>query len=183
MLKKIKIFALLFLIFTAGFSIGNASKYYLDKWKSKRNIALWMDGLEAPFRNDKYGGKTPEETFDMYLAALKKGDLELASKYFAIERQKQELANLNNKKDQQIINIFIDKLSNARNIWQKKQDDFYNWSSRAAFQYKTTVSKMEYIDFQDPKTGKMEKIPVPPGEYNELIQFEKNYNIWKLYLL
>ena len=34
---------------------------------------------------DTYGGKTPQETLDLFVAALKKGDLDLASKYFILE--------------------------------------------------------------------------------------------------
>src|SRR3990167_4021988 len=33
---------------------------------------------------DTYGGKTPQETLDLFVDALKKGDVELASKYFAL---------------------------------------------------------------------------------------------------
>lgn len=34
---------------------------------------------------DTYGGKTPQETLDMFVDALKKGDVELASKYFLLD--------------------------------------------------------------------------------------------------
>src|SRR3989344_3905403 len=34
---------------------------------------------------DTYGGKTPKETLDLFVAALKKGDIELASKYFLLD--------------------------------------------------------------------------------------------------
>jgi len=33
---------------------------------------------------DTYGGKTPEETLNLFIEALKKEDLELASKYFVL---------------------------------------------------------------------------------------------------
>ncbi len=35
-------------------------------------------------REDTYGGKTPQETIDLFVAALEKDDLELASKYFSL---------------------------------------------------------------------------------------------------
>ena len=41
--------------------------------------------VEEAWRNDTYGGKTPQETLDMFIAALKAGDVELASKYFALD--------------------------------------------------------------------------------------------------
>ncbi len=40
---------------------------------------------EDAVRNDAYGGKTPEETLTMFIDALKKGDIDLASKYFTID--------------------------------------------------------------------------------------------------
>lgn len=40
---------------------------------------------------DTYGGKTPQETLEMYIAAVEKGDYELASKYFVIGEKEKEL--------------------------------------------------------------------------------------------
>jgi len=34
---------------------------------------------------DTYGGKTPQETLDMFVDALRKGDIDLASKYFLLD--------------------------------------------------------------------------------------------------
>lgn len=36
---------------------------------------------------DTYGGKTPQETLKMYIAAIEKGDYNLAGKYFVAEKQ------------------------------------------------------------------------------------------------
>lgn len=35
--------------------------------------------------NDTYGGKTPQETLDLFVDALRKEDIELASKYFILD--------------------------------------------------------------------------------------------------
>ena len=40
---------------------------------------------------DTYGGKTPQETLQMYIEAVEKGDYELASKYFIGEKREKEL--------------------------------------------------------------------------------------------
>jgi hypothetical protein len=49
---------------------------------------------EKTMTEDTYGGKTPEETLVMFIDALEKGDIELASKYFVLDdnlsRQKWE---------------------------------------------------------------------------------------------
>jgi hypothetical protein len=44
---------------------------------------------------DTYGGKTPEATLQMYIAAVEKGDYELASKLYILENQNTELAEFN----------------------------------------------------------------------------------------
>lgn len=54
-------------------------------WTNYRKATSALDKLERALKNDTYGGKTPEETLRLFIDALKKGDLELASKYFALE--------------------------------------------------------------------------------------------------
>jgi len=44
----------------------------------------WEKNYEETMKNDTYGGKTPQETLDLFVAALRNDDLELASKYFAL---------------------------------------------------------------------------------------------------
>lgn len=45
---------------------------------------------------DTYGGKTPKETLDLFVAALRAGDVELASKYFILDENlsKEKWSNL-----------------------------------------------------------------------------------------
>lgn len=40
---------------------------------------------EKTMTEDIYGGKTPEETLAMFIEALEKGDIELASRYFVLD--------------------------------------------------------------------------------------------------
>mgnify|MGYP001562286652 CR=1 FL=1 len=54
--------------------------------KVDKSVERFQESLEEPYKKDTYGGKTPEETWAMYLDALKKGDIELAIKYYAIGR-------------------------------------------------------------------------------------------------
>ena len=41
----------------------------------------YIDAMTA----DTYGGKTPQETLDLFVAALRAGDVDLASKYFLLD--------------------------------------------------------------------------------------------------
>ena len=58
----------------------------------------FVDKYKQAMTADTYGGKTPQETLDLFVAALEKGDIELASKYFMLkengERDEKWLLNL-----------------------------------------------------------------------------------------
>lgn len=44
----------------------------------------WEANYTKAMTEDTYGGKTPEKTLQMFIAALKKEDIDLASKYFML---------------------------------------------------------------------------------------------------
>lgn len=56
-------------------------KYQQDK------ILREFTALENAYKNDSYGGSTPEEALTLFIDALKKGDAELASNYFVPEKR------------------------------------------------------------------------------------------------
>ena len=65
------------------------------QWSQQRYIAS-VEVLKAEYKNDTYGGATPEETMQMFIKAFQAGDLELASKYFIIEKREGYLAKMQN---------------------------------------------------------------------------------------
>lgn len=52
--------------------------------KQSQALLQWEKDIKEIQKNDIFGGKTPEETLKMFIDALKKEDIELASKYFAL---------------------------------------------------------------------------------------------------
>lgn len=74
--------------------------YYGVSWyrNPERQYAKQEKIVEDAYRNDTYGGKTPQETLDLFVAALKQGDVDLASKYFALDD------NLSRKKWEDLLN-------------------------------------------------------------------------------
>ena len=58
-----------------------------QKWQMEKQTKKFLEEYTKPYKEDTYGGKTPEETWDMFLGALKKGDVELAAKYFEVKKQ------------------------------------------------------------------------------------------------
>src|SRR3989344_4684683 len=76
--------------FIAGFvaiiGISLASLYVLQTYFSpEKQAERRLADLERLYEEDTYGGQTPEETLELLIAALKKGDIDLASKYFLPE--------------------------------------------------------------------------------------------------
>ena len=65
----------------AGFLVwqwyGGYSEYRAYKNLEKKYVQAMTE--------DTYGGKTPQETLDLFVEALKKEDVELASKYFILD--------------------------------------------------------------------------------------------------
>lgn len=63
--------------------IATAYDNYL--WQKKTDN--FLNTLQNPFKLDIYGGKTPEETWAMYVEAIKNKDIDLAAKYYDVEHQ------------------------------------------------------------------------------------------------
>jgi len=80
--------------------------------QSKLQYELYQQFENAYYgalKNDTYGGQTPEETLQMFISALKQGDLDLAAKYFYL--------NTNEKSEDYLTS------NQARNFLQQIKDD------------------------------------------------------------
>lgn len=64
---------------------------------------------ESNYKSDQ-GGNTPEETYDMFIATLKDGDVELASAYFVIEKHNDWFKILEEYKKNDLLAGFIKEL-------------------------------------------------------------------------
>jgi len=84
-------------------------------------ITEFFSGLQAAEerqRQDTYGGETPEETLQLFIAALENGDLELASKYFKLTVQGEEDPKwrviLENSKSEGVLGKSINFIKSAK---------------------------------------------------------------------
>ena len=172
-MKKWKKILLLVGIFALAFAAGNTVKYYLDLWKADRAVKSFQSAIDAIYKNDTYGGKTPEETFDLYLAALKKGDLELASKYFVVEKQGDWLKTLTEYERESVIKSFIEELENTKKIWKKVESNKY--PDLVSFEYLVEVKNDSTVDLEG------QQINVPKGNYANEAMFQKYPSgVWKI---
>lgn len=142
-------------ILGGGFFAGIYSRDYYKIWQDSRalrNLAELYEqareGEEARKMADTFGGKTPQETLQMFIDAVEKGDYELASKYFIISRQEKELSSLNSSKPEDINNI-ISLLKMAINRKNPGDNDI-------KFQMEVRNSSLKYplvIDFSKYPNG------------------------------
>jgi len=57
--------------------------------KGIENFNQALKTAEKEYADDTYGGVTPEETYQLFLEALKNQDIDLASKYFILNKQEE----------------------------------------------------------------------------------------------
>ena len=95
----IGIFCVAIFLFLVGFG-------YYQQWKGEKQVEKLANALKQMKEEiynkkaaDTIGGKTPQETLDLFIAAVEKGDYELASKYFVIEKQEQWKEDLSTAKN------------------------------------------------------------------------------------
>lgn len=97
-LRKKIIFVVLAVVVLGGLLIWLGPGFYNDykTWQFTKQMNQISEELDKAKKDeyqammaDTYGGKTPQETLRMYITAVEKGDYDLASKYFVIEKQKE----------------------------------------------------------------------------------------------
>lgn len=88
----------------------------------------WEQSYQDTLKTDTYGGKTPRETLSLFIAALEKEDVDLASKYFMID---------NNLSRQKWVD-FLTKIKNEGNI-QRFASDLKNYQEST-----NTISKNDF---------------------------------------
>lgn len=89
-------------------------EHLIDAWRVKKHLAEYQEALEAPAKADVYGStESPQETFQMFVDALKKEDLYLASRYFVIYKQDEWYEELKSIKRKGLLSNMITDLEKA----------------------------------------------------------------------
>lgn len=141
--KGIKYKAVVASLILLGFWIGYEAgiRVYFYEIRPYFQGAWYRDYVNAYVQlqlNDFTGGDTPEETVDLFIDALKKGDYELASKYFVINEQEKWKKMFDEATNQQNED-WAKELESEKNIWHKEiQSD-----NRVEFWYNTGKGENE----------------------------------------
>jgi ribosomal protein S21 len=120
-----------------------AARFY-EKLQAERAIERAEEALRkeiadynARLAQDTYGGKTPQETLQMYIDAVEKGDYVLASKYFIADNQEKELRSLQNSPKE-----------NTQNILRLLKTDLQSEGSFSEGKDRYGIEKPLFIDFK-----------------------------------
>lgn len=184
-LKKILIGVVVVTVFILGaaYWIGTNEEYVTKKiedWRAERYekaLKKRSDEMRARYAADTDGGKTPEETLDLFIMALKAGDIEKASKYYVLEKQEEELRHLKEMLSkygnlQKSIDFYSEiKTKGVKKCNQKKDG--------CVFEYLYVSTDDRILDV----SGRNEKIFIPAGEQSlrsESFTFNKYTNVWKI---
>lgn len=169
LIKNLVFVLLCAVVFLAGSAAGYWSKFFVFSYKFDP-VRL----SDKKMKKDIHGGKTPEETYNLFVSSLKQGDLELASKYFILGEQGEKLEEFKKLKEKGEINKYIEDLPE----WGEMREIENIVNDLREFQYKKFRDKdIKIID----KLTKKEEI-LKSGWYNTLIIFNLNTqtNIWKI---
>mgnify|MGYP001606226903 FL=1 len=173
---------MLFLILLAGgvlwFTLNGMP--YINNLRANWEAQRLQDQWEKPYREDKYGGETPEETYDMFLSALSKGDITLASKYFMVDEQSKWEKTFEEYKNQNLLGDLMMELKNNQKSWTLSKID-----------NQTIIYTYSYIRKTPQETelpisgGKIQRITLPAGTFKAETIFELNTytKVWKISVL
>lgn len=129
---------------------GLATYHWYQARQWYKQTDAFMAALQEPFEEDTHGGKTPEETWALYVDAVKKRDIELASKYIDVDHQKKRLSLLEEQIQKNGLNIYIQQISSELKKDNEIEDFLKNNSKRAYY----------YYEFVDPILKKKMRVDV-----------------------
>ena len=104
--KKTVFFSVIILIVAVALIYFSSDIFLTSGQKRVRDLVSRMEQAKTAEYDramaDTFGGKTPQETLQMYIAAVEKGDYELASKYFIDTKRDEELKSFHGATGKQI---------------------------------------------------------------------------------
>lgn len=102
------------LVVIIGLVVLYVVQYFQYRTSPEYLVEKNMKELERRYAEDQYGGETPEETLRLFIDALKKGDIDLASKYFVLDKQKEWRNELLIIKEKGLLDEMVKDLGKTR---------------------------------------------------------------------
>ena len=89
----------------------------------------YYKNISEVYKKAPDGGKTPEETLQLFIDALKKGDTDLAAKYYIPEKQKKEAEDLRKGKEKGNLGQLISILEKDKKGSYLLDKNYYEFST------------------------------------------------------
>ena len=124
-----------------------------DSFTSQQDVLDYFEQYKQAQNKDTYGGKTPEETLSLFVDALKKGDVKLASKYFVLDKQKEMEKELSVGKQNDVLKLLIGDLEKE--------------NKKTCYDYRKAC---EFTTFDDNNVA----------EFSFVLSLNELTNIWKI---
>ena len=105
-----------------GWGVLYVVRSYVPEYQARKAY----EKLIEEYKNDPYGGDTPEETLQLFIDALKKGDVELASKYYIWDKQEERKSDFIRIKEKGALLEMISDLERAQS--RRGRDLGFNWA-------------------------------------------------------
>jgi len=163
--KIVRLIILGAIILYSGYLIGYWTKYYVFQYKSNP---------ERIYKQDAFGGKTPQETYEMFVSALRLSDIELASKYFVFSKQSEKLKEFQEARDKGELQKYIDGLPE----WREVEENGESIGQLREFIYKKWVSEKQ-TEIQ----GQIFTFPAKEYAHSVIFKLNTATNIWKIDIL
>lgn len=99
--------------------------------------------MEEKYKNDTYGGDTPEQTLQLFIDALKAGNIDLASKYFVADKQEEWREKLGKIHENNLLDNMIGDLNRQkdRDEINGQQINFYIYNDNNILAVAIRMSK------------------------------------------
>src|SRR3989344_1100096 len=88
--------------------------YFSSEARQLRKQMKMVEEWENKYKNDTFGGSTPEETLTLFIDALKKGDTDLAAKYFVLDKQEEWRSDLSKIAEKGLLPAMVGDLNTAQ---------------------------------------------------------------------
>jgi hypothetical protein len=100
--------------------------YFYLEWRTsdEYRAKLTYKKLENEYRNDIYGGTTPEETLQLFIDALRQKNVQKASLYFSLDKREELSKKLEDVEQSGNLQFMTDYLDRAETP-QKLNDENY----------------------------------------------------------
>ncbi|MEE8131449.1 MAG: hypothetical protein V3T98_00090 [Candidatus Paceibacterota bacterium] len=165
--KFVVAFLVIILVVVGGYFVWN--KYFSPQAISNRETQKnyekyleWEKNYEKAMREDVYGGKTPQETLDLFVEALRAEDIELASKYLALNTNENSEYYLTRRELEEAL---------KRTKEEGKLLDVIEIVSNTEFDSDSSSNNTAWFILKN-KEGLV--------EYSVILKFNKYSNVWKI---